>query len=306
MGAIQLFHATLDGARELELKRFQNEKELHRLFERHLHDLTDITFVASEHYTGSRHKRRADTLGLDDQKRPVVIEYKLRQGGAAISQGLDYLDWLKDHKGDFRELVRAKLGGGRVNGIDFKNAWLLCVAGEYRREDILSAQTNTHRIELLSVRRLGEATILLDWLLRDREEAKPTPPAPEPVPVPSTKQPEFSRCRYWRQIEANAELHGLFMALHDYLVSLGEDVRANPTKNYISFKRKRTVAYVNPQPSRNRLDVHIYVDLEHHPYTIGFTRKLHSGSYNMGIFIRNHEDLEKAKPLLQQSYQRSG
>ena len=101
MGGIQLFHATLDGARELEETPFRNEKELQSLVERHLCDLTGIDFLDSEHSTGSRHKRRADTLGLDGQQRPVVIEYKLGQGGAAISQGLDYLYWLGGSQGGF-------------------------------------------------------------------------------------------------------------------------------------------------------------------------------------------------------------
>ena len=120
MGRIQLFHATLDGARELEETPFRNEKELQSLVEKHLRDLTGIDFVASEHSTGSRHKRRADTLGLDSKQRPVVIEYKPGQGGAAISQGLDYLYWLEDHEGDFRELVREKLRTERSRNIDFK------------------------------------------------------------------------------------------------------------------------------------------------------------------------------------------
>ncbi len=307
MGAIQLFHATLDGARELKVKRFQNEKELHRLFERHLHDLTDIAFVTSEHYTGGRHKRRADTLGIDDKQCPVVIEYKLGQGGAAISQGLDYLDWLMDHKGDFRELVREKLGSERTRNIDFKNAWLLCVAGEYRREDILSAQTNTHRIELLSVRRQGESTILLKWVHGDKEVSKSSPPAPVPVPVPSSVEPDFSV--YTRWDKAGAELRQLFMELHDFVFAQGEDVQANPTKFYISFRRKKTVAYVKMQTSKNRLIVYVRADLEHTILQEGFTREMTPGHHyppsNVEITIRNYEDLEKAKPLLLKSYQRS-
>lgn len=85
MGRLQLFHATLDGARELEETPFRDEKELQNLFERHLRDLTGIDFLNSEHFTGRRHNRITDTLGLDDQQCPVVIEYKHGKGGAAIS-----------------------------------------------------------------------------------------------------------------------------------------------------------------------------------------------------------------------------
>ena len=309
MGAIQLFHATLDGARELKETPFQNEKVLKQLFDRHLHDLTGISSVDSEHYTGSRHKRRADTLGLDDKQRPVVIEYKLGQGGAAISQGLDYLDWLTDHKGDFRELVREKLGSERTRNIDFNNAWLLCVAGEYRRKDILSAQKNSHRIELLSVRRQGESTILLEWVHGDKKVSKSSPPVSVPVPVPSPKEPDFSKFQYWRQTVRNTGLLKLFMALHDYLVSLGKDVLVNPQKSYIGFKRMKTFAFVKPQPGKNRLIVYVHANLENLLLLEGFTCELPVGSHyspcNVEITIYNHEGLKKAKHLLQQSYQMS-
>ena len=103
MGRIQLFHATLDGARELEEGPFRDEKELQKLLERHLRDLLGIDYLDSQHFTGRQHRRFTDTLGLDGQQRPVVIEFKHGQGGGAISQGLDYLYWLEDHKGDFRD-----------------------------------------------------------------------------------------------------------------------------------------------------------------------------------------------------------
>ena len=159
MSRLQLFHATLDGARELGETPFRDEKELQKLVERHLRDLTGIDFVKSEHRTGSRHKRRADTLGIDGQQRPVVVEYKLGQGGGAISQGLDYLYWLEDHKGDFRELVRDNLGSDRSRNIDFNGARLLCIAGEFKREDVINADTNTRQIELLSFRRHGDGDV---------------------------------------------------------------------------------------------------------------------------------------------------
>ena len=52
MSRLQLFHATLDGARELGETPFRDEKELQKLVERHLRDLTGIDFVKSEHRTG--------------------------------------------------------------------------------------------------------------------------------------------------------------------------------------------------------------------------------------------------------------
>ncbi|MCE2488497.1 MAG: hypothetical protein J4G17_00785 [Anaerolineae bacterium] len=308
MSEVQIFHATLDGARELEATPFGSEKELQGLFERHLRDLTGIDFVKSEHRTGSRHKRRADTLGLDSQQRPVVIEYKLGHGGAAISQGLDYLFWLQDHKGDFRELVRDRLGTDRSRKIDFKHARLLCVAGEFRREDIINAETNTRRIELLCVRRHGESTTLLKWVVAGEEARKPDPVPSDPNGKLGFEK--FEKYKYWKQLKANPELYRLFEALCEHANSLGDDVLVNLTKHYISIRRQRTAAYIKAQAGNNRLIVYVYADLKSTSLHEGFTRVLpesfRNPPCNLEISIRNHEDLERAKPLIKRSYEEAG
>lgn len=328
MSEVQIFHATLDGARELNETPFQNEKELQRLFESHLRSLTGIDFVATEHRTGSRHKRRADTLGLDSQQRPVVIEYKLGHGGAAISQGLDYLYWLGDHRGDFRELVRGSLGADRSRNIDFKNARLLCVAGEFRREDIINADTNTRSIELLCVRRLGESTILLEWVHGGRaaskgereEEARKERQRAAGRKAAETRrrnlegqkdgQPDFSKFQNWEAVVKNELVYGLFNSLCDYVCSLGETVKVNPTRHYISFKKGRTFSYVFPQPYSNRLKVYVNAEPEHTDFLQKHLSKLPEGHAfppcNAQLYIDNHDKLEDAKQHLLRSYDEAG
>ena len=284
MGTIQLFHATLEGARELHETAFENERALQRLFDQHLSDLTGIDFVASEVSTGRRHKRRADTLGLDGQRRPVVIEYKLGRGGGAISQGLDYLAWLVDHKGDFKDRVRDELGNERAQRIDFGGAWLLCVAGEFEREDVESARTNMRRIDLLRVRRHGEATLLFEWVYK--KDAPQPPPQPQPV-----DDPDFSKFRNWEQTVANPKLHPLVLELVASLRSLGKGVWIEARESEFSVKPQRgahfNVCYFRPRPSKTQISLKI------------------PGQDGPMMEIRNHADLERAKPLLERSYDKS-
>ena len=164
MGEIQLFHVIYGGAHELAEHPFQKERGLQDLFETHLHSLTGIDFLASEHSTGQRHKRRIDTLGIDADGCPVVIEYKRHRDQNIINQGLDYLDWLEDHPAAFRELVRNKLGREREKAINFKGSWLLCVAGAFPRQDVVAAGNSRRRIGLLRYRRYDEAYITLEWV----------------------------------------------------------------------------------------------------------------------------------------------
>ena len=57
-----------------------------------------------------------DTLGIDENGCPVIIEYKRASNENVINQGLFYLDWLKDHRGDFELLVLKKLGKNVADG----------------------------------------------------------------------------------------------------------------------------------------------------------------------------------------------
>ena len=62
----------------------------------------------SEYSTGIKHGGRIDTLGIDENNCPVIIEYKRATNENVINQGLFYLDWLLDHKAEFQLMVQKK------------------------------------------------------------------------------------------------------------------------------------------------------------------------------------------------------
>ena len=66
-----------DGSiKQLKVNNFKNEKELQNLVEDNLEEIFGIKFIKTEHDTGEKHKGRIDTLGLDENNSPVIIEYK--------------------------------------------------------------------------------------------------------------------------------------------------------------------------------------------------------------------------------------
>src|SRR5436190_1450171 len=95
------------------------EKSLQSLMEQHLEAFLGVRFLATEHVTGKTHGGRIDTVGLDDNNCPVIIEYKRALNENVISQGLFYLDWLMDHQGEFTLQVMKKLGPGCSENIDW-------------------------------------------------------------------------------------------------------------------------------------------------------------------------------------------
>ena len=63
------------------------------LIEKHLDELLGIKFLASEYSTGKIYGGRIDTLGIDENGCPVIIEYKRALNENVINQGLFYPDF---------------------------------------------------------------------------------------------------------------------------------------------------------------------------------------------------------------------
>ncbi len=98
MSDLKLFRLSATGVSELTGATVPLERSLQRLFESNLEGFLGVRFLASEHRTTSG---RIDTLGIDENFCPVIIEYKRASNENVINQGLFYLDWLMDHRSDF-------------------------------------------------------------------------------------------------------------------------------------------------------------------------------------------------------------
>ena len=326
MGDLRFFHEVDGDVHELPSNPYLYERRLQEFFERHLRALTDIDFLASEYSTGQLHGRRIDTLGIDAAGQPVVVEYKRHQDENVINQGLDYLAWLEDHRADFRELVRQKLGDDRAALVDFRTPRLLCVAGEFLRQDQVAAQYSRRRVELLRYRRYGDAHIALEWVYGNEEMARdstsrvsrvvrpakdevthaPQPPGPSVHTIGG--DPDYSVYKHWDK--ANESIRALFFKLKTFVESLGS-VETTAFENEMSFKcmvtpgkKPPVVAYVHFRVRRGDLRVLIWekllgnIQLEKDD----FTRPSDDGQMRE-ITIRDDEHLQRAEPLLRAAYE---
>lgn len=98
MSDLQLFRLSNGTASELPSRATTLERRLQGLIEAQMPTFLGVRFLASEYATGKTHKGRIDSLGLDENGCPVIIEYKRHSNENVINQGLFYLDWLLDHQ----------------------------------------------------------------------------------------------------------------------------------------------------------------------------------------------------------------
>jgi predicted transport protein len=300
---IKLF--ALDGgiAREVSGTASALEKSLQTLIERNLEALLGIKLLASEHATGPRHGGRIDTLGIDENGSPVIIEYKRATNENVINQGLFYLDWLFDHRAEFKLLVLETLGKEEADAIDWSAPRLLCIAGGFTRYDEHAVQQMNRNIELIRYRRFGDDLLLLE-LVNAAMAEDGTPSEVGTGGVPGS---------YKTISETLADLRGpvrdLYEELRAYLLALGDDVQEKVLKYYVAFKRIKNFACVEVHPGKGCVTVFLKVDPESATLEPGFTRDVreigHFGTGDFEVTLRNRDSLERAKPLFHESYEAS-
>lgn len=301
MGDIKLFQINGPEVRELAGQSVAVEKSLQTLIEKHLEPFFEVRFLASEYSTGKTHGGRIDTLGLDENGCPVIIEYKRALNENVINQGLFYLDWLLDHKGEFTLLVLKRYGQQSADSIEWPIPRLMCIAGDFTRYDEHAVQQINRNIELIRYRRYGDSLLLFELI-----NATTAADTGETPPVKGTK------CyKTVTEYLANAkdDLRDRFEALKAFLLALGDDVQMKTLKFYFAFKRIKNFACVEIRPQTGTLLAYIKVNPDAAPLEEGFLRDVrhigHFGTGDLEIAIDSDEALEKAKPLLVQSYEAS-
>src|ERR1700744_5235149 len=88
-----VFHNNNGKLIKLSLLPLDKEKALQKLVEDNLLEVLDMKLLSSEYST--THGGRIDTLAIDSNGTPVIIEYKRSINDSVISQALFYLEWLK-------------------------------------------------------------------------------------------------------------------------------------------------------------------------------------------------------------------
>ncbi|MEZ4325189.1 MAG: hypothetical protein R3B40_08245 [Polyangiales bacterium] len=130
MSDIKLFRTNGESATLLSEESVKLEKPLEQLIEKHMLPLLGV------YSTGNKHRGRIDSLGIDENGVPVIVEYKRTRDENVINQGLFYLDWLLDRQAEFQMLVSRTLGPEASEDISWENTRLgTCSARARWRRD---------------------------------------------------------------------------------------------------------------------------------------------------------------------------
>ncbi|MDZ3830179.1 MAG: DUF5655 domain-containing protein [Sphingopyxis sp.] len=306
MSDLKLFRTGAGSVTEISGGAVALEKSLQTLFEANLEALLGVRFLASEF--GTNTGGRMDTLGIDENNAPVVIEYKRASNENVINQGLFYLDWLMGHRKDFEWLVMERLGKEVAEKVDWSGSRLICVAGDFQKWDEHAVKQMNRTIDLVRYRRYGEDLLLLEQLTAT------TASGAGAVSSAATSTGNLPPAKKYKTIsrqleEASPALLDLYHAVADYLQAQGDDVQVKTTDFYVAFRRLKNFACVELRNQIGKLLVYVRIDPDTVTIESGFTRDVrgigHFGTGDLEITIQSMGDLDKAKPLFDAAYQNS-
>ncbi|MFI9210163.1 DUF5655 domain-containing protein [Streptomyces sp. NPDC053253] len=292
MSELRLFHALSGGASEIAPRLAATEACVQGLVEANMQALLGVKFLASEYSTGPVHAGRIDSLGLDANGAPVVVEYKRGVDAGVMNQGLFYLSWLMDHRGEFEHLVRDRLGGTAADQVLWSGPRLICVAGDFTRYDIHAVREHRRSIDLVRYRFFGRDLIGLETL--------------------ATAAGRLAQGRRDRRTETAQPVHAgrermadLAAAADEALLGLGEGITKVQRKKYCAYQRLRNFASICP-PQRTKVLVYLSLDPAEVDLGPDFTRDVtglgHHGTGDLEVQLRTERDLERAQDLFHASY----
>lgn len=303
MGDVKLFNIEESNTYELVGEAVAIEKSLQSIIESNTEQLLGISFLASEYSTGRNHSGRIDTLGIDENYSPVIIEYKRTTNENVINQGLFYLDWLMDHKAEFELLVMNQLSKEVSDKIEWSSPRLLCIAGGFTKYDEHAVKQINRNIELYRYKYFENKFLLLDLVnatfttIQKEKNVKSVPQLDTDTSSYTSKNLEA----------ANEKLTDLYYELYEYMMSKGDDVQFKELKHYVAFKRIKNFACLEVHPSHQKIIMFVKVDMQQTVIEPGFMRDMtninHWGTGNLSLVIKNKEDVEKAKKYIDESYE---
>lgn len=304
MSDLKLFRIQDGKAAELRGNAFTIEVSLQRLIENNMDTLFGVRFLETEYSTGTRHRGRIDSLGIDENGSPVIFEYKRASNENVINQGLFYLDWLLDHRAEFELLVMRKLGAQAAEEIDWRNPRLVCVAGDFNRYDEHAIMQMNRSIELIRYRDFDGELLALELVASRSGAGEPTNSVPPRISGGKASAQYKTVAEFLAQ--APQPLADLYGTLEAFIESLGDDVTKKVLKLYFAFRRIKNFACVEIHPRSQEILVYVKVDPTDIELEEGFSRDVrnigHFGTGDLELRIRDQNDLEKALPLIELSY----
>ena len=275
------------------------EKALQTLIENNLPEVLDMRFIASEYRTTSG--GRIDTLAIDNDGAPVIIEFKRNKNDNVINQALSYLKWLKAQRPEFFEMLMLNQLGKEVTDsikLDWHHPRVVCIAETFNKFDTDTVEVVPLRIDLFKYRHYESGLFSLE-MVTVNEQHKNLVEACQAIPV-ETNLAVINAMK--EQSSASHTIRTLFDELRERILGIDEYIIEKPGRRVVAFRLTKNFAEVLIRKDRLVIDLRemAYVDPR------GLVERIGEGytvTMNRRIILADPRDLEYVFGIVEQSYQ---
>lgn len=304
MSDVKLFNIKDNKTKELKHTPVVLEKIIQNIVEKNCEELLGVRFIKSEHSfkADDGHLGRIDTLGIDENNCPVIIEYKKSSNNSIINQGLFYMDWLKRHKKDFDWLVLEVLGKKAADIIDWSAPRLICIANDFSRYDNFAINEMPANIDLIRYKTYENEFLLFELTTSSEEKTTKAITSNDIDTITSQRKTITDKLE-----TASEEIKEIYKEIDNYILDIDENIQKKTLMHYIAYRRLKNFASINIYLQK----ILMFVNVDPDTVTLekGFTRDVrnlgHYGTGKLEIIIKDMNDFEKAKPLIEKSFENS-
>ena len=294
-------------ANRIKVSDFNLEKHLQHIIEQNLEELFGVRIIASEFVVRGEQLGRIDTLGLDHEGAPTIIEYKLDKNENVINQGLYYMNWLLDHRGDFIVAARDAIGDVEV---DWSHPRLIIVAKSYAKWDTYAVKRMGEGIELWEYVRYGNNLLYLNQMYGQQRSVPKQLVASNKTTLPAENENTVTETEYSidYHLESKSEyVRQLFGLLRQNIMGLATeegDIIETPNKLYISYRHGKNFCEVQFMAKGLKLFLDLDISEISDPKQIvrDMSNKGHWGTGNIEIRLNSLDEIEYVRDLIEQAY----
>lgn len=301
---MQLYHQQKNILSGLKEKPFKLEKDIQKLFESNIEQITGFKFVKTEF---SLKNVRFDTLAFDEESKSfVIIEYKRDRNYSVVDQGVSYLNLMLEYKADFiveyNESCNKNL---KRDDVDWSQSKVIFVAPSFTSFQKQSSNFKDLPIELWEIKQFENDIIIIN-------------PIKKSSSAPSIKQVQSSSnnteiSNVVKEIvvydedrflqNKSDDIIELYNIYKEAILNLAPDIEALPLKWVMMFKTDRKFAYIEIQKKNLKL----WVNLKKGQLddSKGLARDVssvgHAGNGDYELTITDTENLEYIMSLVKQA-----
>lgn len=301
---MQLYHQQKSTLFSLKEKPFKLEKDIQKLFESNIEQITGFKFVRTEF---SLKNVRFDTLAFDEESKSfVIIEYKRDRNYSVVDQGVSYLNLMLEYKADFiveyNESCNKNL---KRDDVDWSQSKVIFVAPSFTSFQKQSSNFKDLPIELWEIKQFENDIIIIN-------------PIKKSSSAPSIKQVQSSSnnteiSNVVKEIVVYDEdrflqnksdyIIELYNIYKEAILNLAPDIEALPLKWVMMFKTDRKFTYIEIQ--KKNLKLWINLKKGQLDDSKGLARDVssvgHAGNGDYELTITDTENLEYIMSLVKQA-----